>query len=74
MVAFFGAKSAIDRAVRLEQAGIREELTGSGHLFSELARELAQLESSLGRFAPSPPDGWHLGLGKTTSEDVFRPY
>jgi len=73
MVAFFGAKAAIDKAVRLEQAGIREELAGTSHLFGELARELAQLEVALSQYAPSPPDGWHLGMGTSTSDHVFSP-
>jgi PAS domain S-box-containing protein len=71
MVAFFGARSASDLAVRLEQAGIREELGEANQLFSALARDLAQLEGALSRFAPSPPEGWHLGLGMRAEDDVF---
>ena len=73
MVAFFGAKGAADTAVKLEQAGVREELAGASLLFGELARELLQLETALGQFAPSPQDGWHLGLGDRSSADIFDP-
>ena len=71
MVSFFGAKAAEEIALKLERAGVREELSGTGILFSELAKELARLEVSLSSYAPNPPDGWHLGLGSRSSEDVF---
>jgi CheY-like chemotaxis protein/HPt (histidine-containing phosphotransfer) domain-containing protein len=71
MVSFFGVKSATNAAVKVEQAGIREELSAANQLFGALARELSQFEACLSRYAPSPPDGWHLGLGARSEEDVF---
>jgi HPt (histidine-containing phosphotransfer) domain-containing protein len=71
MVSFFGAKAANDAALKLEQAGKREELAEASQMFSILARELVQLESALISYAPSPPEGWHLGLGNRSDEDIF---
>lgn len=72
MVAFFGASEAIEAALKLEKAGLREELADSPLLFNCLARELSKLEAALSPFAPSPSDGWHLGLGTRADEDVFN--
>jgi PAS domain S-box-containing protein len=65
MVAFFGAGSAVETALRLEQAGERGELTGASHTFAELARHLEALATALASYAPPPDDGWQYGRGET---------
>jgi HPt (histidine-containing phosphotransfer) domain-containing protein len=71
MVAFFEANAATELAAKLEQAGMREELSGTHQIFSALARELTAIEGALSKYAAAPFEGWHLGRGESCPHDVF---
>jgi PAS domain S-box-containing protein len=71
MVEFFDARPAAEAARRLERAGARGELAGTGQLFATLARELIAIETELTRYVPAPVEGWHLGLPDHDSHDLF---
>jgi CheY-like chemotaxis protein/HPt (histidine-containing phosphotransfer) domain-containing protein len=64
MVSFFDAHGAAEAALRLERAGEAGELSGAGHAFAELARELEALADALAPYAPPPDVGWQYGRGE----------
>jgi CheY-like chemotaxis protein/HPt (histidine-containing phosphotransfer) domain-containing protein len=67
MVSFFDAHGAVEAALRLERAGELGQLTGAGHAFAELARELESLADALAPYAPPPDVGWQYGRGEAVA-------
>lgn len=63
MVAFFGADTASDAALKLERAGERGELAGASHTLDQLAQGLQELSVALAPYAPAPNEGWQHGHG-----------
>jgi two-component system sensor histidine kinase/response regulator len=55
MVGNFGARAAVERALKLELMGKKADLTGAEEAFSSLQEELARVKRALEQFAGGGP-------------------
>ena len=52
----------------------RGELSDANQLCGILSQELSRIEPTLTVYAPSPPEGWHLGRAEDVDAENFSFY